>query len=33
MAVAEIERLVAGEPLVNVANRDGLAARRTGSAA
>ena len=33
MAVAEIERLVAGEPLVNLVNRDGLAARRTGSAA
>ena len=33
MAVAEIERLAAGEPLVNLANRAGLAARRTGSAA
>jgi D-3-phosphoglycerate dehydrogenase len=33
MAVAEIERLVAGEPLVNLVNRDGLAARHTGSAA
>lgn len=33
MAVAEIERLVTGAPLVNVANRDGLVARRTGSAA
>jgi D-3-phosphoglycerate dehydrogenase len=33
MAVAEIERLLAGETLANVANRDALAARRTGSAA
>ena len=33
MAAAEIERLLAGEPLVNVANRAGLAAARTGSAA
>jgi D-3-phosphoglycerate dehydrogenase len=33
MAAAEIERLVAGEQLVNVANRAGLAARQTGSAA
>lgn len=33
MAVAEIERLVAGEPLVNVANRAGLAARSSGSVA
>lgn len=33
MAVAEIERLLAGEPLVNVANRAALAARSQGSAA
>jgi D-3-phosphoglycerate dehydrogenase len=33
MVVAEIERLVAGERLVNVANRAGLEARGTGSAA
>jgi D-3-phosphoglycerate dehydrogenase len=33
MAVAEIERLLAGEPLVNVANRAALAARSEGSAA
>ncbi len=32
MAVAEIQRLLAGEPLANLANRAGLAAR-TGSAA
>ena len=33
MAVAEIERLAAGEPLVNLANRAALDARRAGSAA
>ena len=33
MAAAEIGRLVAGEPLVNLANRDGLAAHHAGSAA
>jgi len=33
MAVAEIERLAAQEALVNLVNRDALAARRTGSAA
>jgi D-3-phosphoglycerate dehydrogenase len=33
MVVAEIERLIAGEPLVNVANRDGLDGRGRGSAA
>jgi D-3-phosphoglycerate dehydrogenase / 2-oxoglutarate reductase len=33
MVVAEIERLAAGEPLVNVANRTGLEGRGRGSAA
>jgi D-3-phosphoglycerate dehydrogenase len=33
MAAGEIERLLAGEPLVNVANRDGLPDPRPGSAA
>ena len=33
MAAAEIERLIAGEALVNVANRAGLAARTAGSVA
>lgn len=33
MAAAEIERLAAGEPLVNVANRAGLEARGRGSSA
>jgi len=33
MAAAEIERVAAGEPLLNVANRDALAARASGSAA
>jgi D-3-phosphoglycerate dehydrogenase len=33
MAAGEIERLLAGEPLVNVANRDGLPDARPGSAA
>ena len=33
MAAAEIERLLAGEPLVNVANRAGLEAAQPGSAA
>jgi phosphoglycerate dehydrogenase-like enzyme len=33
MAAAEIRRLIAGEPLVNLADRSVLADRRTGSAA
>jgi len=33
MAASEIERLDAGEPLLNVANRDGLGGRENGTAA